>query len=436
RLARSGLVELCENDVEFDAAIRATLASPARVRIDPAAGQVAVSHSALKVGEIADQLAADRVRVPRQRREAKVPQPAGTGTGRHRASAPRGPAVPVSPTPAPIAAPRQPRSTTEPAPVRVLFIGGWGRSGSTLAERLIAEMPDVVGAGEVTHLWQRALIDNERCSCGKTLRDCPFWEKVGAEAFGGWERIDPYDVLALKRRVDRTRNVGRLALPARLNRRRDLARYTDLHRRLYAAIATVAGATVVIDSSKHISLASTLRHEPGIDLRVLHVVRDGRGVAYSWSKEVVRPEAASGTDALMPQYSILKSGLLWSTHNALFGVVKAAGARVMRLRYEDLMADPIGTLATIRSFADLPAGVVDYIAPDADGAMVAQLSAPHSIAGNPMRFTSGGVKLRTDSAWRAAMPAPKRRLVTVLTWPGRVRYGYLDRARPSRRSTE
>jgi hypothetical protein len=273
------------------------------------------------------------------------------------------------------------------------------------------------------------LIDNERCSCGATFRSCPFWERVGVEAFGGWDTVNPADVLALKHRVDRTRNVGRLALPTRMNRRRaDLARYTDLHRRLYAGIAAVAGAEVVIDSSKHISLASTLRHESGIDLRVLHVVRDGRGVAYSWSKEVVRPEAI-GTDDLMPQYSAVKSGVLWSTHNALFGVIGAAGARIMRLRYEDLMSDPIGALADIRRFAGLSENPTDYIAPDADGVMVAQLSSAHSIAGNPMRFTNGGVPLRTDSAWRQAMPAPKRRVVSVLTWPGRVRYGYLDRRR-------
>src|SRR6185312_2019765 len=131
-------------------------------------------------------------------------------------------------------------------------IGGWGRSGSTLVERLLAEMPDTVGAGEVTHLWQRALIDNERCSCGAVFRECPFWDKVGAEAFGGWDAVDAHEVLALKYRVDRTRFVGRQALPTGLNRRRaDLARYTELHRRLYAAIASVAGVDMVIDSSKH-----------------------------------------------------------------------------------------------------------------------------------------------------------------------------------------
>ena len=95
-------------------------------------------------------------------------------------------------------------STDDAAPVRVLFIGGWGRSGSTLVERLLAEMPDVVGAGEVTHLWRRALADNQPCACGAPFDACPFWISVGKAAFDGWDNVDADDVLALARRVDRT----------------------------------------------------------------------------------------------------------------------------------------------------------------------------------------------------------------------------------------
>ena len=56
------------------------------------------------------------------------------------------------------------------------------------------------------------------------------------------------------------------------------------------AAARVAGASVVIDSSKHSALAHCLRWSNAIELRVLQVVRDPRGVAYSWTKRVDRPE--------------------------------------------------------------------------------------------------------------------------------------------------
>ena len=201
-------------------------------------------------------------------------------------------------------------STDDTAPVRVLFIGGWGRSGSTLVERLLAEMPDVVGAGEVTHLWRRALADNQPCACGAAFDACPFWISVGKVAFDGWDNVDADEILALARRVDRTRYVPRLALPTRVTRRReDLLRYGDLYRRIYAAIAEVTGARVIVDSGKHASQAFALRHHPGIDLRVLHLVRDGRGVAYSWSKESSygSPDGTKSSDSYMPQYSVVTS---------------------------------------------------------------------------------------------------------------------------------
>lgn len=317
--------------------------------------------------------------------------------------------------------------------VRVLFIGGWGRSGSTLAERLLSEMPDVVGAGEVTHLWIRALQENQECACGEPFADCPFWTSVGKAAFDGWAKIDIEDVLALKGRVDRTRYVARLALPTRLTRRRaDLLRYAELYRRIYAGIAEVTGARVIVDSSKHASLAFALRHHTGIDLRVLHLVRDGRGVAYSWSKEPVYSRSNDqSADALMPQYSVGTSSLLWSAHNAFFDVLSWISTRTLRMRYERLVAHPAGHLTEIRTMLDLPPDPLAFIRHDGDS-VIADLGPSHSVAGNPMRFESGGVRLRTDSAWRTAMPAGKRRLAALLTWPGRLRYGYLDRPSRSR----
>jgi len=284
-------------------------------------------------------------------------------------------------------------------------------------------MPDVVGAGEVTHLWVRGLQENQSCACGQPFADCPFWTSVGKAAFDGWDKLDVDDVIALKHRVDRTRFVGRLSLPTFLTRRRaDLARYTDLYRRLYAGIAEVTGARVVIDS-KHASLAFTLRHDKAIDLRVLHLVRDGRGVAYSWSKEVRRPEITD-TTTLMPQYSMVKSATLWTAQNMFFDLLRT-GAKVRRVKYEALIADPAGELGDIRRFAGLPADPLDFLSRDGDTTL-ATFGTSHSVAGNPMRFQHGGVPLRADSAWRTRMPAGQRRLVTLLTWPGRLWYGYLD----------
>ncbi len=400
RLGRSGLVEICETEESLRLALERAEADTNAYRIDNADAAAAVVATALQVGRIADGLVAGV-------RPARVPRQTGSAT---------------------VAAPSAASATASRRDyARVLYIGGWGRSGSTLAERLLGEMPEIVGAGEVTHLWQRGLIDNELCACGATFRDCPFWSAVGERAFGGWQNIDAETVIALKHLVDRTRFVPRLALPTALTRRRrELRKYTEIHRALYVAIAEVAGTRVVIDSSKHSSLAFALRHDRLIDMRVLHLVRDGRGVAYSWAKEVRRPEATgTGAAALMPQYSATKSGVLWTMHNWMFHLLHVVHRQTRLMRYEDMIADPYAKLAEVRAFLDLPPAEPEFLR-IVDGAPVARVGASHSIAGNPMRFTNGELTLRTDSAWRTAPPKRGDRKIALLTWPGRLRYGYLD----------
>jgi len=193
--------------------------------------------------------------------------------------------------------------------VRVLFLGGLGRSGTTLLERVLGELPGVCPLGEVVHLWQRDVRDDERCGCGVRFSRCAFWRAVGAEAFGGWPNLDVEKVLTLQRTVERTRHIPRLAAPRLTARRRALVTgYADHYARLYRAAAAVSGARVLVDSSKHGALAYCLRWADDVDLRVVHVVRDSRGVAYSWTKRIVRPE--SDTAAEMTRYTPGRSALL------------------------------------------------------------------------------------------------------------------------------
>jgi hypothetical protein len=306
--------------------------------------------------------------------------------------------------------------------VRVLFLGGLGRSGTTLLERLLGELPGVCPLGEVVHLWERDVAADERCACGKHFSDCEFWREVGLRAFSGWHNVDVWRILALRDTVDRTRHIPRLASLRMSPARRALVdEYADWYARVYRAAAEVSGASVLVDSSKHPSLAYCLRFAPELDLRVVHVVRDSRGVAYSWTKRVARPET-DGT-AEMTRYSPARSALLWNGHNLAFTMMGRCGVPTLRMLYEDLLADPVGALRELAEFASLPSPRVDFITD-----RVAELGPCHSAAGNPMRFTVGPVPLRSDDAWRGALQTGQRRLVTALTAPLLSRYGYLGRA--------
>lgn len=309
--------------------------------------------------------------------------------------------------------------------VRVLFLGGLGRSGTTLLERILGELPGVCALGEVVHLWRRDVIDDERCGCGERFSRCDFWRQVGDAAFGGWRPTQALRTIALRSAVERTRHLPELAAPRlRTVRARLVGEYTDAYRRVYQAAAAVSGARVVVDSSKHASLAFCLRWCPDIDLRVVHMVRDPRGVAYSWTRQRPRPEADG--DAEMTRYPPVRSALLWNALNTAFGVLERLGTPVRRLRYEEFLADPVATVEDIRRFAELPPD------PAALGFLTngsALLGPSHSAAGNPMRFTTGHVALRSDDAWRHELATSQRRLVGALTAPLLGAYGYALAAR-------
>ncbi|WP_113701998.1 sulfotransferase family protein [Nonomuraea lactucae] len=286
---------------------------------------------------------------------------------------------------------------------RVVFLGGLGRSGTTLLERLLGELPGVAPLGEVVHLWARGVLAGEPCGCGEPFPACPFWREVGDRAFGGWSETLATRALALRHRVDRTRRVLRIGHP-------DLAEYVRTYRRVYDAAAVAAGARVVIDSSKHASLAHCLA-AGGAAIHVIHVVRDPRAVAHSWRRTVRRPEDGRP----MTRWSPARTALHWTAQNLALDLLARRGAQVTRLRYEDLVTDPRATLTSLAQELGLPAEL-----PFVTGS-TARLTMAHTASGNPMRFTVGPLGLALDDSWRSGS---RRGLVTALTWPLRSRYGY------------
>lgn len=302
--------------------------------------------------------------------------------------------------------------------VRVAYLGGLGRSGTTLLARLLGELPGVCDVGEVVHLWERGIGADERCGCGVPFGSCPFWTDVGAVAFGGWSGVDLDRVRRLRAEVDRTRHVARLATAVPLRSHHLMAEYLELHERLYAAIRTVSGCAVIVDGSKHGSLAFCLRWSRRLDLRVLHCVRDSRAVANSWLRTVQRPEVVDGED-YMPVFSPARSAVFWNVENALFELLAKRGTPVHRIRYEDVVRIPNTMLRGAARF-------VGAAPPNADLVVegVANLSLSHTVSGNPMRFVHGEMRVDPDDGWRTQLTPRRARLVSALTWPLLLRYGY------------
>lgn len=316
------------------------------------------------------------------------------------------------------------RQRTEVDKVRVLFIGGIGRSGTTVFELSLATDQRTVSLGEVTHLWQRSLLDDELCGCGHPFSVCPFWTAVGKEAFGGWSSVDVDRILWLKSRLDRTLRVPQISL--RLGRRMlaEAQEYSSYYRRVYQAARQVSGCEVVIDSSKQASLPYLLRLSPEIDLRLVHCIRDSRAVAYSWTRTVRRPEARTQDGYLMTRYSPGLLAVKWTQHNVVVEGLRLQGVPTMRLRYEDWANDPVGSATAALTLAGLAQRRNDNI----DHSWI-DLGVNHTCSGNPMRFTTGRLEIRRDEKWRTGLSRSSRTLVSLMTAPGLAAYGYAWRNR-------
>jgi Sulfotransferase family len=302
--------------------------------------------------------------------------------------------------------------------IPVLFIAGAARSGSTLLERAIGVHDGFCSLGELQFIWQRSFGENQLCGCGAPFHDCDFWRAVSYAAFGSEPaEVDELAARRLKHEVDSKRRIPSLVLNPPGRMRQALGAYGELIERLYGSILDVAGARVVVDSSKDPRHGLVLSRLDCIDLHVVHLIRDPRAVAFSWRRKRARPEIHWRAQQMTRQ-PVRASAARWTTHNAVGELLRATAGRYDRLRYEDFVTDPLGAVSQILA----PYGCASAPPSGSPGELVLERS--HSVSGNPMRFDAGTLRVKLDDEWRAAMPRRDRFAVAAVTWPLLARYGY------------
>ena len=304
-------------------------------------------------------------------------------------------------------------------PVKVLYVVGLGRSGSTILSNSLGQIPNFFSGGELNFIWRHNVIENRLCGCGRPFRECPVWSKVMDEAFGGMDGVDPREMMRLQNSGTRTRHIplmltkrGRRSLAERLQK------FLINYGRLYEAIGTVTGSRVIVDSSKEPAHGFAMGMVPSVDFYVLHLIRDPRAAAYSWSKK--KPQPDTDTREHMVRFSPAKSSALWVSWNASAEALwRRAPQRYLRLRYEDFVADPR------KSFEEILDLVGERVAePPLVGEREVKLGVSHTVSGNPNRFETGAVELRTDREWVSKMNPRDKALVTALTLPLLTHYRY------------
>jgi hypothetical protein len=304
----------------------------------------------------------------------------------------------------------------------VVYVGGVSRSGSTVLGVMLGQVPGFVWPGEVRWIWRKWGAEDQLCGCGEPFRACPFWNMVAAEGFGAWDGVDAAETVRLEGEVVRFRTVPLLRAPRVAPAfQAKVARYAERVQRLYEAVSRVANGATIVDTTKDPPYAFLLARVPGVDLRVVHLARDPRGVAFSAAKRVVKPDVVGGQE-LMPQQQAVAAALDYDVYNTLFTALGALGVPRLFVRYESLVDEPQRQLARALEFAGSSVDVasLDWLQPGSF-----RIDAHHSASGNPLRFQRGAAKLRRDEEWRERMSGRDRVAVAALTWPFMLGYGYV-----------
>ena len=304
-------------------------------------------------------------------------------------------------------------SEPQPAPdarVRVLYIMGAGRSGSTLLDTVLASHPDVVGVGELVNLHSAGWTSNEICACGQLGTACGFWMRVRA----AWQRRAPEATvegyIALQKKFELfqwfgVKNILRL-VRQQFARTADFTAYLRQTEALYHAIAEASGKSIVVDSSKSPIRGALLANLSGIDLRLIHLVRDARAVAWS-RKKALEADKKAGVQTAIKSRPVWYSVGYWAFINILSMIVGILRwNKSLRMRYEDFVSQPKPQMDRLSHVVGL-----DYSAAVQALLNGEPIRVEHPIAGNRMRM-KGNVTLKPDWEWMERLPSRDR----VICW--------------------
>jgi len=296
----------------------------------------------------------------------------------------------------------------------VLYIAGAGRSGSTILDRVLGSMGSTGSYNELYRVFEDGFDRDSKCSCGQRFSECNFWQQVMGRVLGPNTRVEDY--ISDSRKFDRSRmyfSIYRDLMSS--NTRELLARYRSHLEELLHIMAEVAGIDTIVDSSKLPARALVLAGIPGIDVRVIHLLREPRAVANAWLKERYDP----GRDSSMNRYGALRTMFFWAGRQVM---AERLGEHVdyLRVRYEDFASQPRRTLAEIARF--VPGWDAEKLPVDDVGDI--HLGPVHSLSGNPGRFKTGVTRIELDEAWRTSAYLPTLDRAAFWIRPISRRYGY------------
>jgi hypothetical protein len=320
---------------------------------------------------------------------------------------------------------------------RLVYLLAASHSGSTLTAMLLGAHADVCSVGELK--WtSMGDIDGYRCSCGALIKQCAFWldikQDMTARGFDfeiGRTKTDlRADASDFQRRLLRPLQRGPMleavrdtALALSPGWTATLAENQKRNGALAAAVLRRSGKQVLVDSSKIGMRLKYLLRNRELDIRVVRVIRDGRAVALTYTDpanfaDAVNPDLRGGGTGASRDHqrlSMERAAREWRRSNEEAETILRAmdPSRWTAVRYEDMCADPEGTLNRLFTF----------IGVDPARKRLDFRSGEHHVVGNGMRLDVTS-EIRVDHRWQQALSSAELDTFAEVAGPLNRRLGY------------
>jgi len=287
---------------------------------------------------------------------------------------------------------------------------------------VLGSSPSAVHIGELHYLWMKRHPAGFECGCGSLLWDCPLWREVLQRL--GMSTEARQEIGAL--RAESWHNAHSPARYRDWRRGRPDLAYPEVLSKVYRTLAEEAGVRLIVDSTKNASDALAAALAPGIDLHLLHVIRDPRAAAYSGMGRKVHGSHADGLK--MKKFPPSRSTVHWDMRNLLIercAKPVVPPERYLRVRYEDLMGSPREAFGRIADWVGLDRAGLPFVADS-----TIRVTESHTVMGNPNRHgKSQDLVLCPDRRWLTDLRPRDAWTATILAAPLLSRYGYHYRPR-------
>ncbi len=319
----------------------------------------------------------------------------------------------------------------------LIYILAASHSGSTLLAMLLGAHQEICTIGELkaTHLG-----DPEKylCSCGENIQKCQFHHKLReslasrgfdfdiTKSQASFRSINtPYihwlmGPLYRNMLLETIRDFGLFLSPTWRERSKQVK---TLNLRLIEALTDLTNTKYVVDSSKIAIRLKFLLQIPELNVRVIHLIRDGRAVALTYMNPAIFADAknprmrggGAGGNRDNEKLNVKNASHQWKRClEEQENILRELNPnQKIRISYEQLCSEPKQTLSKLFNFLGLEPDKMNFDF----------RSAEQHVIGNGMRLDSSS-EIKLDERWKSELTKQQLQIFEQFAGQKNNQYGY------------